>query len=361
MHSLERCSKGMASIIHIVLRIRVHALLFSILALALLTWLSLASLALAHTLLNIYDSFFNVDRGVVVSSQGFSPLTALISRAEVEKRLAGIKNITVEFYLVTPVVINNRVFLMRSSNVPEGCVFIGDSVARELRVGSSDHIFLSSVFKVEVLYAKVCGFVKGSWIEAPYSLVARIRGVSEGYYSLAVVKGSEEALKEVYRAFNVEEKVRLFNIVVSVLPRLANESRAKLYNSLTEAYAVNLGLYRDYALYLAYAIALSALLGTPLLGLHTSKSLADVVQVYRFVGVSRRLVVAVSMLIGLIIVGFSTILALILMHFANIFTISVLGFTLTPKPQVMHLAIVTPTLLLLYTGGVARGVLSEAE
>lgn len=349
-------------VFNMIIRVKGHVFIYVFLILTMLSWLSLVAIGLAHSFLNFYDEIINVGNGVVITSQGFSPLTVLISKNDVEKRLSDISNISIEYHLITPVIVNNKIFLIRDANISDECVLIGDDVAREIGLDrDKGFIVLSSVFRDEIFYMKICGFIKGFWLEASHRNVAKIRGVSEDYYSLAIIRGSDDVLKKVVERLGVEKSYELPNIVIAVLPRIGNISRVITYKSLSEAYTINLGLYRDYLLYFIYAVSISTLAGASILGLYISRSLNDVLKIFRYIGVSKREITLLLILIGFIIVFSAVYVGMLISSYTNIFTINIFGLVLTPKNETHDLFIMTMILSIFYLGGVVTSVLREIE
>ncbi|MFZ8782556.1 MAG: hypothetical protein ACO2OR_01005 [Desulfurococcaceae archaeon] len=343
-------------------RIRVFA--YSLIVLTLLSWLSLVALGLVSSLLWLYEGVFGVGEGLVISSRGFSPLTALVYRSEIESRLANISGITVEYYLVAPVLLGDKVLVLRStsSNLSGDCVLVGIDMARELGVTSGDYLLVSSLFTSEVYYLEVCGYTSGYVVEGSYDLVARIRGVSHGYYSYAVVRGPPEALDKALRALGVEPgEYKLAGLLVAVLSRVGNRTRAALYRALTEAYISGLGFQRDYILYFAYTVAVASVLGSLLLGLDVARRTSSVLGVFRLVGASRRHLTLVAVLLGLALSTIAFTASLLLYRHFEIFTLNIQGYVFKPaEPGVLAL-VVYSVLTLLYTLGLALGVHREVE
>jgi len=339
---------------------------YSVLVIAVLGWLSLSVLGLANSLLQLYDGILGVSEGLVVSSRGFSPLTVLVSRSEIERRIAGVGNITVEYHLVAPVLAGGRVIILRSSSagaVASGCVLIGEELARTLEIRAGGCILASSVFTGEVYCLRVCGYTRGYAVEAPYDLVARVRGVAPGYYSYAVVRGPAEALEAVLEAVGAEpSERRLAGLAVALLPRVGEKkTRSEVYRALTEAYVAGLGLQRDYVVYFSLAVAVTGTLGSVMLGLDSAKKMGGVLRVLRLLGLSRRDLLLAAIALGLMAGVAGCLLSLALHRHAGIFTLSVLGFRVgSEAPGQLALATLS-ALLALYALGLAAGVRREVE
>jgi len=346
---------------------KTRLLVYPVLVLAVLGWLSLVGLGLVNSLLWLYEGVLGVSEGLVITSRGFSPLTALVHYSEIESRLSNISDIVVEYYLVTPVLVNGELVILKSTNasvnLSSNCVLVGVELARELGVTSGDYMLVSSVFTGEVYCLEICGYTSGYVLEAPYDLVARIRGVTPGYYSYVVVRGSSEALSRVIEALGGRPgEFRLAGLITVVLTRIGdNRTRALLYRALTEAYITNFGLQRDYVLYFAYTVIVAGVLGSLILGLDVTRRVRSVLGVFRLMGVSKRALTVVTTLLGLTVssVAYSTSL-LLYMHL-EFFTLSVLGYTLKPILTLEVALLVFSALTLLHTLGLLLGVYREVE
>jgi len=347
-----------------ILSTRASSVAYSVLVLALIAWLSLVALGLVNSLLWLYEGVLGVSEGLVISARGFSPITALISRSEVEEKLLSIEGITVEYYLVTPILIKDKVLVLRGVNtsISEDCVLIGENVARELGVQVRDRITLSSIFTGEVYEVEVCEYTRSYVLEASYSLVARIRGVGSGYYSYVVVKGSSEALSRVVEALGLEPgRQKLVGLAVAIFSRVGNETRVTFHRALTEAYITNFGLHRDYILYFALAVSVVSVLGSFIIGLDTTRRFKNTLRVYRLLGVSKRSLVLVATLIGFITVLVASSLSLLLYSNIEVFTLRVLEYTVKPRIEPGLVIVVFSTLLVLYIAGLVSGVMREVE
>lgn len=345
---------------------RTHSIAHSILILALLSWLSLTALGLINSLLWLYEGFLGVNEGLVISARGFSPLTALISRSEIEQKISSISNITIEYYLVTPILINNRVFVLRSinsSNLSINCLLISENIARELGVRVGDRLLASSIFTSEIYELEVCGYTSGYVFEAPYDLVLKIRGVSPGYYSYAIIRGPSEALSSVIKSLGVRpEESRLTGLIVAVFSRISsNETRVVFHRAITEAYITSFGLQRDYIVYFAYTIAVASILGSLIVGLDIVRRVKSVFKVFRLLGVSKRTIMIVVILLSVLTVFIAFILALLLYRYVEVFTLSVFNYTLKPRVEGELVLVVFSVLLILYILGLLIGVIREVE
>lgn len=352
--------------LHTALAVKPHLIAYCILVLSVLGLLSLAALGLVNSLLQLYDGVLGVKEGLVVSSQGFSPLTALISRSEIEQKISNISDITVDYYLVTPILVGGKVLVLRSTNagtMGSDCVLIGDSLAYELGVHIGDHALASSVFTGEVYYLEICGYTSGYVLEAPYDLVARVRGVAPGYYSYAVVRGSGKALEKVLEVLNIKpSEYRLTRLVVAILPRIGgNRTRSMVYHAITEAYIANFGLQRDYIEYFALAVATASTLGSVMLGLDSARRLKSVFRNFTLMGLSKRKLLLVAVALGVVtgLVGF--LLSILLYNYVDVFTLRVLGFTIKPSTLRSQALAVFLVLLALYVSGLTIGAYHEVE
>jgi hypothetical protein len=350
--------------LRVVLVAKARLAVYSVLVLAVLGWLSLTALGLIGSLLQLYDGVLGTSEGLVVSSRGFSPLTALISRSEVERKISGVGNITAEYYLVAPALAGGRVVILRSSSAASGdCVLLGEELARVLGTRAGSCILASSVFTGEVYCLKVCGYTSGYVVEAPYDLVARVRGVPPGYYSYAVIRGPPGALSRVLEALGAEPgELRQASLVVAILPRISEErARPEVYRALTEAYITGLGLQRDYVVNFSLAVAVTSVLGSVVLGLDSARRMREALRVLRLVGLSRRDVLLTVTALGLAAAVAGSLSALVLYRYAGIFSLSVLGFEIKPGAPGQLALVIFSALLVLYALGLAAGVRREVE
>jgi len=349
-----------------VLAAKARLAVYSVLVLAVLGWLSLTALGLVDSLLQLYDGVLGVGEGLVVSSRGFSPLTVLVSRSEIEQRVSSISNVTVEYYLVVPVLVDGKVVILRSSSASatgDGCVLVGEEIARELKVRAGGCVLASSVFTGEVYCLEVCGYTRGHVVETPYDLAARVRGVPPGYYSYAVVQGSPEALKEVLEALGAEPgEQRLAGLVVAILPRIGEErARSEVYRALTEAYTAGLGLQRDYVVYYALAVAVTSTLGSVMLGLDNARRLGDVLRVLRLLGLSKSGLLLAAVVLALTTGVLGCFFSLVLYRCVDVFTLSVFGFRVKPGALGWQALAALLVLQALYALGLAAGARREVE
>jgi uncharacterized membrane protein len=139
----------------VLLKTKIRVVAYSLIVLVAVSWLSLTALGLIDSILWLYEGVLGVGEGLVISARGFSPLTTLIHRSEVEARISNISGITVEYYLATPVIYGGRVLVLRStssSTISGDCVLVGGDLARELGVRAGEGILVSSLFTSEVYY-----------------------------------------------------------------------------------------------------------------------------------------------------------------------------------------------------------------
>jgi len=338
--------------------------LYNVVVLALLAWLSLAALGLAYSLLWLYEGVLGVGEGLVVSARGFSPMTALISRSEVESRLAGIEGLSVEYYLIAPVLHGDKLLFLRNTeeDLSGECILVGVDLARDLRIEPGTSMLFSSFFTGEVYELRVCGYTSGYLLVARYETVARIRGVTPGTYSYIVVKGSEESLEKALRALGAEPgRQRLAGFLVAMLNRVGNETRARVYRALTEAYIGGLGLQRDYIVYFAVGVALASVLGSVMIGLDTARRLSETLRVYRLLGASRRSLLAASAFFGLAMASTGFSLSLLLIGHFDLFRFRLLDYVLEPRLEAGPTVVVFAGLASLYTAGLEVGVRGEVD
>jgi hypothetical protein len=347
-----------------ILKTRVNALVLSALTLAILAWLALVALGLVSSMLRLYEGVLGVGDGLVIASKGFSPLTSLVYRGDVEQKLSGISGLTVEYHLVSPVLVEGRLLVVRGVEDLEGedCVLIPREVMRELNISVGDRLLVSSVFTKSVYELRVCGYANSRALEASIELVSEIRGVAPGYYSFIVVKGSPEAMREAVKALGVEpSRQRLLGLVVALISRVGNETKISLHEALTEAYISDLGLQRDHVLYFAMAVSLASIAGSVMIGLDTSRRLRDVLRVYRLLGVSKRSLVLSSALVGLLTLIWASVVSIALYNYVDLFSLNLLGYTLRPSFELDHALTVYVALLVMYSAGLISGVGSEVE
>jgi hypothetical protein len=141
----------------VLLKTKISAIAYSLIVLIAVCWLSLIALGLIDSILWLYEGVLGVSEGLVISARGFSPLTALLHRGEVEERISNISGITIEYYLATPVLYGDRVLVLRSTNsstIIGDCVLVGWDLARELGIGAGEGILISSFSRVKYTTSK---------------------------------------------------------------------------------------------------------------------------------------------------------------------------------------------------------------
>jgi len=350
----------------VLLKTKISVIAYSLIVLVAVSWLSLTALGLIDSILWLYEGVLGVSEGLVISARGFSPLTTLVYKSEVEGRISNISGITVEYYLATPVLYGDRVLVLRSTNsstISGDCVLVGWDLARELGVKAGEGILVSSFFTSEVYYLKVCGYTSGYVLEAPYDLVARIRGVGRGYYSYAVVKGPSSALSRVMEALGVKpEEYKLTGLIVTVLSRISsNETRAVVYSAITEAYIANFGLQRDYILYFACGVAVASVVGSIVLGLDNARRFKNTLRVFRMLGASRRSITTSIILLGFTVAILACAISLVIYNYVRAFNLEIMGYVLEPRTHSVLVLLVFTALITLYTTGLTIGVRCEVE
>jgi len=337
-----------------------------VLILTALAWLSLEALGLINSLLNFYEKVLDVKEGLVISAAGFSPLTALVSKSEIERKISRISNIVIDYYIVAPVLVDGKILILKSTNSSTAdCAFISEALAHALGVQVGGHVVVTSVFTGKVHRLEICGYTNanGNIIEASYGIVAKIRGTPPGYCSYAVVRGSSEALEEVARALGVKPSAsKLASLAVAILQRVGdNRARAELYNTLMEAYAANFGLHRDFLLHFACAAIVASTLGSVMLGCSTAKSFEKVFRVLRIVGLSKRELLTLAMLAGLAVACTGNVSSLLIFAHVEVFTLDIFGFVLKPELPEKLAAVALAALGIFYTAGLVIGVRREVE
>lgn len=363
---MQGCAKMVSAALGVALTVNARTMVRDALILAMLGWLSLEALGLVSSLLNFYERVLDIKDGLVVSAAGFSPLTALMSRSEIEKKIIRIANITIDYYLVTPVLVEDKILLLKSSNSSAtNCIFISELLARNLGARVGDHVIVSSVFTGKIFCLKICGYtdVSGYVAEASYDLVAQIRGAPPGYYSYAVIRGIEKALEEAAQALGATlGSSKLVNLAVIVLQRVDDgKARAALYNTLAEAYMVNFGMHRDFLLHFACAAVASSTLGAIMLGYDAVKSARRAFKVLRILGLSKRGLLALAVLMGLATVCAGDLLSVLIFTHVEAFALDIVGFVLKPVLPKDLAAGVLATLAMLYAVGLIVGVRREIE
>lgn len=242
---------------------------------------------------------------VVITSYSVAPFTSVFRAGDVGERVSGIPGVEgVVYELLTPVVINSSVYVLRGLDpvglevsagdygvVGEGfrgdcigCVWVGEGLAEELGLGINDTLVAGSPFASSDFVLRVAGVLKtGSVLR--YELVTNtltaeaVRGSGHGTASIAIVfADSPEAVKGVAEAFNISAAgVSVLERAFIALRLLGPKVRGFLTESLPSMYLSRFGIGRDAIAAVLAATAAALAAGLYLLGgtiiVHESPSL----------------------------------------------------------------------------------------
>lgn len=158
--------------------------------------------------------------------------------------------------------------------------------------------------------------VKRPGIGVNHNTITKIRGVSPNHYSFVIVEVNDmEALSKVYEALalRVDESgiEKLVRRVILVAMRGGKSIELKEFQNPTEVYLAKFGIYRDYIMYLAYSIALTAIIGLPLLGIGTVGYLRKDLELFLSLGVTRKSLLALFTILFGALIALSSITSII--------------------------------------------------
>ncbi len=224
---------------------------------------------------------------VVITSYSVAPFTSVVRKGFVEGRLEDVGGVAgVVYEVLAPVVLNDSVYILRGVDPADlgvvagdygvigrgltsdclGCVWVGESLARELGLGPNDTVVVRSPLASSDFVLRVEGVIVTDSV-LRYEFVTNavmgevIRGVGPGTYSVAVIfVDGPDSLARVAEAFNVSLAGRgILERALLAIRFAGPRSRPFLLESLSDMYLSRFGLSRD--LLASLLIATLAVLG----------------------------------------------------------------------------------------------------
>lgn len=224
---------------------------------------------------------------VVITSYSVAPFTSVVMERFIEERLAGVRGVVgVVYEVLAPVVLNGSVYILRGVDPADlsvvagnysvvgrgftsncfGCVWVGESLARELRLGPNDTVILhsplaSSDFVLRVEGVLVTDSVLRYEFVTNVGMAEAVRGVGQSTYSLAVIfVDGPDSLARVAEAFNVSLAGRgLLERALLAIRFAGHRLKPYFLESLSDLYLSRFGLSRD--LLASLLVATLAVLG----------------------------------------------------------------------------------------------------
>ncbi|MEM1645712.1 MAG: hypothetical protein QXL96_07580 [Ignisphaera sp.] len=300
---------------------RIGVVLFIALISTALSILSLFAIGSIKSLYMVYDVFYPINSSsrfkIIISSDAISPFTSIVDLKYIEAKLKGFEDVylhpvfvTVGFVGVEPVVV------YEVKDVNDTCAYPDQGLLRRTEVLWDNFIPIQSIFTRETLFLRICGVGEKPGIGVNHNTIARIRGVPPNYYSFVIVEvNSMDTLSKVYEALGlrVDESdiEKLVRRVMFIAIRGGKSIELKDFQNPTEVYLYKFGIYRDYVMYLAYSIALTALIGLPLLGIGIVGYLRTDLELFLSLGVTKKLLIAVFMILLSILIALSSITSIV--------------------------------------------------
>ncbi len=337
--------------------------LLSVLALA-----ALSSVGLVIALYSFYEDLLPVDEGEsAVSSYALSPLTSVVSEKQLLELLGNATDTQVEFIVFSVAYARGRAVVVRGVSseylvetlgldpgVARYCLYVGKGLAEKLGIGKGNTLVLHSPFTGDLLPAPVCGVlplpsVLNYEILTDFSTARVLRGISEGYYSVAIVRGGAPG------ALHSADLPLARRALLLILQR-GGRVDLEVVAEIPEVYVARLGIHREVVLLVAYSAIAVVALSCPLIGYGISVSVESCTKVLRQLGVSRRAVLALLLILTCTYVAGAVALASLALSYLSWLTeVEVLGHSISPKVSPYDTTVVALAQLVLTLLGVLRG------
>lgn len=336
-----------------------------VLVLASLQVLSLYGLNYMESLYRVYDTIYPLDSdavaNIVVTSDAVSPLTSIVNLELIKEKLGNTDGIKIQPVFVTVGLVYDVPVIVYETFANDTCSYPDQGLLSRVSANVGDFIPIQSLFTSEVLFLKICGVGEKPGIGVSYSNVARIRGVKPGYYSFIVVSIYDvSAVKDVYRALGLNASDEDFEKLVK-RAFLVIISRGSVYElreaqGLTEVYLARFGVYRDFIVYLAYLIALTVLVGLPVLGLGVVELNRRELELFIVLGTSKTTLLFTLLVYTATLVVMSTMLSILIIGSGLIPQLVFMGYTIPLKLEYSDTVYVALIDYLLCTLGVLAGL-----
>lgn len=275
----------------LILRRKRALIVFPVTMLLVLSILSVYALSSIRTLYYVDKALLGLNDGLVVSSVAISPFTSLVNSEELNRLLAGVEGVEIEYFFITLAYVYDKLVVVHGleAGVETGCAYLGKDLATLLHVSAGEIIPVYSPFRDSTYFFEICGLLERPILLVNYEDAVKIRGVKPGYYALAVIKAKNpEALREVYRVLGLEPaEQKILSRALLVLVRRGGKISVEVYEDIVEGYLYRLGIYRDFVFYFAYAVTIISTLSTPVIGVGLVIQLRREIYALRLLGASR--------------------------------------------------------------------------
>ncbi len=350
--------------------------------LTLLALVSLSILGLFTSLYSFYDNLLLINGdGLVISSYAVSPLTSMVSKTYVKDLVSGVEGVSVEPLVFSLVYVKNRTVVVRGveeaalSSFHQGlrnssyCVLVGEGLARELNLSEGEVLTLYSPFIKESVIVSVCGIkylpsLLNYEIIVSIELSRIIRGMSEDYYSVVILRASNlSVLSNIsVKVGLTPEDITLLRKALLVLSQQDGVLARKLYSDIPEAYVARMGLHKDLIFTLSYTIAALVIISDSLIGEYVFRLSRRSIDVLRFLGVSKKVVFVALALQTLTYVVVAVFAVFILLRcFGGLVGLKVLSHYVSPQVSVHDFLFVLSSKTFLLLAGVLWGLKKYEE
>lgn len=313
---------------------RVEVVAFILVVITALSILSLSAMGSIKSIYRIYDVFYPINNSnrftIIITSDAISPFTSIVDLKYIEDKLKGFENISIRTGFVTIGFIGlEPVVVYEIKDINDTCSYVGQELLKRIEMLLGSYIAIHSIFTKETLILKICGIGEKPGVGVSYNTIIKIRGVPPNYYSFILIEvNNASILNKIYEALalKVEEKDvgKLIRRAILIAIRGSKDIELKEFSNPTEVYLAKFGLYRDYVIYLAYSLALTSLIGLPLLGMGTVSYLRKDLDLFLSLGVSRKSLLTTFIAFLVVLVLISNIVSMIVIMRLGIK--SIIGF-----------------------------------
>ncbi len=279
---------------------------------------------------------------VVITSYSVAPFTSVVRESFVKDRLAGVGNVVdVVYEVLAPVLVNGSVYILRGVDPADlgvvagdysvigrdftsncfGCVWVGESLARELGLGPNDTVVVHSPLASSDFVLRVKGVLVTDSV-LRYEFVTNalmgeaVRGMGQGTYSFAVIfVDSPESLSRVAEAFNISLVGKgLLERALLAIRFAGHRIRPYFLESLSDLYLSRFGLSRDLLTSLLIATMAVLGLGFYVLGQAVTSYATEKITLLHGLGLSTRYLRVCVAGLGVLLTAFGGAAGLVIAH-----------------------------------------------